>query len=216
MSESTENKGTENAEPAVPAVTEQVKKSTQPKIFLHVAADLTLVIGEEEQAVHVLKAAMQAASPVWKAMFRPEWSDSQKSTIDLHEDNSEAMLILLRIAHHRHQDLPKELTWMQLQELAVACDKCDTVHVVRHFLTSLGWLKHHESMFQNPGQPSGLFLLWTLGDVMKFTALAQDIVMNSELDESCKMVWNGNYVQADSYSKDLVGKLSTDAFRPGI
>ena len=203
MPGSTKRTATENAETEI---SKTAKKCAPPKISLHPAADLTLVIGEKQQSVKVLKSTMQTVSPVWRAMFRPEWSDSQKSTITLDEDDSNAMLILLRIAHQKHQDLPKSLTWHELQELAVACDKYDTVHVVRHVSTSLGWLKHHEKMFQYPGHASGLFFLLNFGDAQKFAAVAQDIVMNSVIDERGGLVWKGTQVNPDDHSEDLVGK----------
>ncbi|KAF2655965.1 hypothetical protein K491DRAFT_715812 [Lophiostoma macrostomum CBS 122681] len=166
MSASAGNITTGNAEPAVPTAPPKVKKSASPKVSLHEAADLTLIIGEEEQEVDVLKAAMQAASPVWRAMFKPEWAESKQERISFEEDDSKAMPIVLRIAHHKPESLPKNMPWDELLELAVICGKYDTIHIVRRHLSCIGWLQPYD----NPAffSVDWLFLAYTLGDYGKF------------------------------------------------
>lgn len=75
---------------------------------------------------------MCLASPVWRAMFDPRgpWvkqsssSSSGESIFNLPEDDPDALLILLRIAHLHFSDLPDALVvYEHLLQLAVLCDK---------------------------------------------------------------------------------------------
>ena len=78
--------------------------------------------------------AMCLASPVWRAMLDPQgpWakqssSSSPSSGLSSHamlEDDPDALLILLRIAHLRFSELPDVLNdYQHLLQLAVLCDK---------------------------------------------------------------------------------------------
>ena len=77
---------------------------------------------------------MCLASPVWRAMFDPQgpWakqsSSSGGSIYSLAEDDPDALLILLQIAHLQFSDLPDALVvYEHLLQLAVLCDKYEGV-----------------------------------------------------------------------------------------
>ena len=85
----------------------------------------------------VSSAVMRIASPVWRTMFDPQgpFMDTQRSfthgEMDLPEDDADALLCILRIAHLQFRKLPETLDYAELLNLAIICDKYDTVAVVR-------------------------------------------------------------------------------------
>ncbi len=85
----------------------------------------------------VSSAVMRIASPVWKTMFDPQghFMDSQRSfthgEMDFPEDNADALLCVLRIAHLQFRRIPETLDYAELLNLAIICDKYDTVAIVR-------------------------------------------------------------------------------------
>ncbi|KAF2005103.1 hypothetical protein P154DRAFT_571317 [Amniculicola lignicola CBS 123094] len=83
---------------------ERVVRST---ITLHDHGDVTLLIGtgEEQQPVFVSKGTMQLASPIWRAMFDGPWSENQADMIPFPDDDVDAMLLVLRIAHLRFHEI---------------------------------------------------------------------------------------------------------------
>ena len=59
-------------------------------------------------------------------MFDPQGHWAQQSSggiFNLPEDDPDALLILLRIAHLRFSDLPDALVYQHLLQLAILCDK---------------------------------------------------------------------------------------------
>ena len=83
--------------------------------------------------------AMCLASPVWKASLDTEgpWA-RQRSTdkgLQIFDDDPEALLILLNIAHLQFLRVPTSLSFDQLFHVAVICDKYDIAELV------LPWLK---------------------------------------------------------------------------
>ncbi|ORY13577.1 hypothetical protein BCR34DRAFT_561762 [Clohesyomyces aquaticus] len=153
-------------------------------IILHNAADLTLVLGKEKQEVEVAKSALRMVSSVWCAMFGSDWAEHKATSIDLPEDDPHAMLIVLRIAHYQHKELPKKLTMEELVNLAVVCDKYDTVHLVRHFLDQYNWTAPNKNCTLYSSYGESLFVSWTFGNLEDFQRVARDVLMNIEVDRN--------------------------------
>ena len=103
-------------------------------------SDLPIVT---QQTFLVSSAVMRIASPVWRTMFDPQghFMESQRSLIhgeiDFPEDDPDALLCVLRIAHLQFRKLPKTLDYAQLLNLAIICDKYDTVAIIRPVSSSL-------------------------------------------------------------------------------
>lgn len=155
----------------------------QQTIVLYDGGDVTLIVGKADgiqQPIQASKTAMSLASPVWKAMFSQAWAEHDAPEIPLPEDDIEAILLVLRIAHLRFEDLPKKehLTFSRLLDLAVICDKYDLVCLVEPFLDlnqwarpwlPIGTLKHC--------RPELLFIAWTFGHSESFNMLAKHFTM---------------------------------------
>jgi hypothetical protein len=161
----------------------------QRTIVLHDKGDAILLVGpgDSPQPILVSKTAMSMASPVWKAMFdRQRWTESSATEIPFPDDDVDAMLIVLRIAHLRFSDLPSEKPFKlrDLLQLAVLCDKYDVVKLVRPFLDLHHWTR---GLIPNVEtrincHPSWLFIAWTFGYKDTFVALAKHLVSTLALD----------------------------------
>lgn len=85
----------------------------------------------------VSSAVMRIASPVWRVMFDPQgpFMDTQRclthGEMDLAEDDADALLYVLRIAHLQFRRIPETLDFIDLLNVAIICDKYDTVSIVR-------------------------------------------------------------------------------------
>jgi hypothetical protein len=180
-------------------------KTCLPVITLHEAADLTLIIGPEKQTVKVLRSAMQTTSSSWRAMFKPEWTESTSSSIEFPEDDATAMLLVLHIAHHKYEDLPRSLEWKDLLQLVVVCDKYDLIHIVRHFMVSRKWLEPYRSSIFNPKYTGWLFVAYSLGEINTFKSLAEHIFLNSH-QKGAWLAINDRLIECIGY-KVVIGEL---------
>lgn len=97
----------------------------QPSTVLDPAGDVQL--STETQTFLVSSKVMCLASPVWRAMFDPQGPWAKRSStgpFSLPEDDPDALLTILRIAHLHFSDLPDALVvYQHLLQLAVLCDK---------------------------------------------------------------------------------------------
>jgi hypothetical protein len=123
--------------------------TTMPIIKLYEKGDATLIIGSNQQHILVSTSVLRRASPVWCIMFNDRWAESQATEIRLPDDDTDAMLTVLRIAHLNFSDVPQKssMSFHQLVQLAVVCDKYDLVGIVRPFLELHEWAKELPAWF---------------------------------------------------------------------
>ena len=113
---------------------EDTKEST---VHVDPSGNLTLIVGPEDnqKTFTVSSAAMCLASPVWRAMLDPKGhfleAHSSDRKVSFPDDNPEALLLLLNVIHLQFLKVPQTLPTEELYEVAVLCDKYDTVTVVR-------------------------------------------------------------------------------------
>ena len=122
---------------------EIAEDSTSTTIYLDSLGDLRLLVkdpGDEWRTLVVSSSAMCLASPVWRAMLNPksQFKEAETQEVEFPEDDLDALLIILRVAHLKFRDLPESVSFDGLVNLAVICDRYDTVGVVRKWLPE--WL----------------------------------------------------------------------------
>ena len=96
----------------------------KPSAVLDPSGDLRL--STDAQVFVVSSKVMCLASPVWRATFDPQrpWAKQPSGVYDMAEDDANALLIVLQIAHLQFSDLPDALVvYDHLLQLAVLCDK---------------------------------------------------------------------------------------------
>lgn len=102
-----------------------IMEDNSSTIFLDPSGDMRLITSTQEFVVS--SKVMCLASRVWRAMCDPQgpWAkQSSEGIFNLPEDDPDALLILLRIAHLQFSDLPDAIVvYEHLLQLAVLCDK---------------------------------------------------------------------------------------------
>jgi hypothetical protein len=189
-------------------------------VVLHDEGDAVLLIGREEspQAVRASKTAMSLASPVWKAMFeRRQWSESTATEIPFPDDDADAMLIVLRIAHLRFKEIPSKdgLSLEDLYQVAIICDKYDTVGVVRPFMDLHCWTENliPDTESRTKCDPSWSFIAWTFGYDYSFDALARHLALTVSLDaDDQPELEDKSDMNPDELPSDILGKTHPRSF----
>lgn len=174
--------------------------------------DLSFTITYEDGSGYrwlVSASAVCLASPVWAAMLKPTSSfrETETKEIELKEDDEpEAILILLRIAHLQHLQIPVTLSFEQLYEMAVVCDKYDTVTLVTPWLG--GWATEEMRGFANePDYERWLFIAYTFGFDDVFERAAKSLVSSSKTDRDGQCLNSDEMYLEGSYPPDIIGKV---------
>lgn len=99
--------------------------------------DVVLVV--EGTRLRVSSNVLGLASPVWKAMFRPDYAEGTSLSkgapcvILLPEDKADALSTLCNILHHRIRSIEKKPTAASLEQLAIITDKYDCVDALSFY-----------------------------------------------------------------------------------
>ncbi|KAH7355426.1 hypothetical protein BKA65DRAFT_535649 [Rhexocercosporidium sp. MPI-PUGE-AT-0058] len=100
--------------------------------------------------------------------------------LDFTGDNSEALLILLRIAHRDFEKVPPNLSYTELLNLAVLCDQYDCVKMTKPWIED--WLKGEATLSLWPGHENWLFIAWVFGRATVFEDLAIHLIRTIRID----------------------------------
>jgi hypothetical protein len=146
--------------------------------------------------------AMVLANPVWNKFLFSPWGISQVDNPDsmktigsgsekeiyFSNDNSEALLVLLNIAHLRFSKVPKtELGYQMLYDLAILCDQYDCVELVKSWVDK--WLLHAAQEIVIKGHEGWLFTVWVFGLEWEFEHLAMCLVESTiSSAEECRHI----------------------------
>ena len=95
--------------------------------------------------------------------------------VDFRDDDGEALLLLLRIAHHQYNDIPTTLAYKTLLNVAVLCDCYSYVELVEPWLSQ--WLSDEQKSSKEAEHENWLFIAWVFGRDKVFSDLAAKMVL---------------------------------------
>lgn len=141
---------------------------------------------------------VKPASKVFRRLFEGHFvearsfEEQERPYIQMYEDDADSMAIVLRVLHHDHESLPKELDREQIARLAIHSDKYDCVGVLRPWI--LSWIARMQPIDSNDSIGVGLQILATYivraaSEFAAATALAHRI-----LKPTFQQEWMGNDV----------------------
>ena len=154
-------------------------------IYIDQDGDLDLVVGlgTESRTFCVSSKVMRLASPVWRAMLSPEhgFQESSPATnvITLPEDDVLSVFVVLLASHMRFQEIPGSVTFKQLVNLCVVCDKYDCISGLQPWLP--GWLALYKESVAEPGWEEWSFVAWVVGDEAIFEQVTNNIILTSSI-----------------------------------
>lgn len=151
-------------------------------IVLHDTGDVVmLAIGKKKLFVNAARTVLIILSPVFKAMLTGNFREAgaTASEILLPDDDPDALLFLLRIAHLKFKDLPDTLLFQDLYQLSVTCDKYDVVGPVRPFWDRYGapFLSHIEEA----GYEEWLHIAWTFGVEDVYIKVMNKLIVETQI-----------------------------------
>lgn len=93
----------------------------------------------------------------------------------LEDDNPEALAVILFALHCQNKFVPVTISFQNLLDLAIICDKYDCAAAVS--LWTDIWTKDWKKMAQDAGYEQWLFIAWTFGVEDVFQSLSKKLIM---------------------------------------
>jgi hypothetical protein len=205
----------------------QVEEASSAPVLieLYQHGDLTLNVGEDlngepTHRFRVSRHTMCMASPVWRAMLTGQFIEATKNEIPFVDDDPEALLLVLRVAHLKVHEVSRSLTLPQLINVATICDKYDTVSICQPFvgewvqswlLDSLTQIGQTINRHLSAGCEGWLWVAWVFGYQKQFTELANLLRISIETDATGTCFTKRGLFQTKvliaNMPPDIVGKL---------
>ncbi|KAK1968286.1 hypothetical protein LY78DRAFT_440442 [Colletotrichum sublineola] len=174
-----------------PEATEPI---SSPTIYLDDNGDLRLCVGadvdENPQDFVVCSRALGRSSPVLKAMLFGGFAESRPCqaggewSVDLPEDSTQAMEIVLNIVHGHFHLIPDKLSLMRLYEVLTITEKYDMTVIIRPW--SRSWM---QAVKHQTDDAHLLCVAWELGDAEVFQTMFKKMTFESMIDLQGRLVF---------------------------
>lgn len=102
-------------------------------------------------------------------------ADTEPYRLVLTDDNPEALAVILLALHCQNKLVPVAISFQNLLDLAIICDKYDCSAAVSLWVDI--WTKDWRGSHQEAGYEQWLFIAWTFGIEDVFQSLSRKLVM---------------------------------------
>lgn len=193
---------------------EQTRISTSTTIDQR--GDVRLIL--DEGTLKVSRKALCLSSPVFLAMLGEDsrfWEASDKAVredgvrdVPLRDDDFGTMEILMRIIHLQNGAVPITVSFQQLGEIAMVCDK----YALRDCVVpwALLWSQPYLDSIEKDGFESWLFIPIVFQIEGAFTRITKHLILNTTVSSS-GILTKGNTIIGEGVPDDIVGKTSKQA-----
>lgn len=132
------------------------------------------------------------ASPVFRAMLGPSSNfkeacelraaavSAEPYVLSLGEDDPQALAVVLNALHLQGSKVPISISFQNLVDLAIICDKYDCAPGVT--LWADVWTEVWKKYALEPGFERWLFIAWTFGIDEIFMSLSRKLILDGEFD----------------------------------
>jgi hypothetical protein len=157
--------------------------------------DIILIVpaGANTMRLRVSSHVLRAASSVFCTMLGPDpepgrCCERRKCSIgypyehDLTEEYPHALTVVLLALHCRSKMVPADLTFRNLVELAIVCDKYDCQEGVLPWVET--WTAPWKPLMLTSGYEEWLFIAWVFGIKEGFEELSKKLILECYFDPS--------------------------------
>jgi hypothetical protein len=183
------------------------RESNAPKtIYFDDRGDKRLLV--DKTTLVVSSKTMSLISDPFKAMLSPDgaFSEAQPGNnepIPLPEDNLNALIILLWIAHLRFNKVPARLEFKELVAVAVLTDKYQATRMVSPWLS--GWVENLRNTVCKDGYEEWLWIAWEFGLADIFEDVADKLFWESRTNANGDCVTASGKILAENMPPEIIG-----------
>jgi hypothetical protein len=130
--------------------------------------------------------------------------------VTLRDDDYASMEILMRIIHHRNDEVPQKVSFQQLKDIAVVCDKYALRSCVLPW--SHLWSQPYVDHVEKDGFESWLFISTVFRNQSIFTRTTKHLILNAKLSKEGDLS-HGNVTDLSKRVSDsIIGEPGYDGY----
>ena len=171
-----------------------------------------LIMDLHEGALKVSRKVLSLSSPVFLAMLgnHSRFKEANQTvgpneiqTILFEDDNFEIMTIIAKIMHLQNGGIPKKMTFFQLYQVAVLCDKYDLRRCLGIWIDL--WAKPHFESSPKDGYEGLLFMSIVFEHRILFKRITRHLILNTRISTSGLITEDGFPIN-ERISPKVLGK----------
>lgn len=168
----------------------------------------------DDGSLKVSRKALSLSSPVFLAMLgaNSKFKEATDRTLDhsgvqvvsFEDDNFETMTIIARIIHLQSDKVPATITFKQLYQVAVMCDKYDLKRCLGPW-TNI-WATPYLDCYKRQGYEEWLFMSIVFQYDDLFKEVTRHLVINTEISEQGTLVTITGFDLSEGVSSTVLGE----------
>ena len=180
-------------------------------------ADGDLVISLKEGNLKVSRKVLSISSPVFRAMFGAECRFKESTdkeferdgiqAVSFEDDDFQAMAMIARIMHLQSDKVPDKLTFQQLYQVAILCDKYDLKRCLGYWPKM--WATPYWNSYGIEGYEGWLFMSTVFGYEGLFKEVTRHLILNSKVSTDDSLVTAKGIDVSERVSSTIIGKMLT-------
>lgn len=165
-------------------------------------------------SLKVCRKAISLSSPVFLAMLgvNSKFKEATDMTLDrdgvqivlFEDDKFETMTIIARIIHLQNDNVPVSMTFKQLYQVAVLCDKYDLKRCLGPW-TNI-WATPYLDCYARPGYEEWLFMSIVFRFDGLFKEVTRHLVINSAISEQGTLITTTGFDLSEGISSIILGE----------
>ena len=165
-------------------------------------------------SLKVSRKALSLSSPVFLAMLgaNSKFRETTDKTLDhdgvqlvsFEDDNFETMTVIARIIHLQSDNVPATMTFKQLYQVAVICDKYDLKRCLGPW-TNI-WATPYLDCYSRQGYEEWLFMSIVFRYDGLFKEVTRHLIINSEISEQGALATTTGFDLSEGISSTILGK----------
>ena len=183
-------------------------------------ADGDLTIRLKGGKLKVSRKVLSISSPVFHAMLGAECRFKESTdkeferdgtrTVSFEDDDFQTMAMIARIMHLQSDKVPDKLTFQQLYQVAILCDKYDLKRCLGYWPKS--WSTPYLDPYGTEGYEGWLFMSIVFGYDGLFKEVTRHLILNSKVSQDGSLVTTKGINFGDRVSSSITGKMLTPSF----
>ena len=182
-----------------------------------VDADGDLIMRLKGGKLKVSRKVLSISSPVFRAMLGAECPFKEATdkaierdgtqAVSFEDDDFQTMAIIVRIMHLQSDQVPEKLTFKQLYQVAILCDKYDLKRCLGYWPKI--WATPYLNSYAIEGFEGWLFMSIVFGYDGLFKEVTRHLILNSKVSGDNSLVTPKGIDLGERVSSTITGKMLT-------
>lgn len=184
-------------------------------IIIDADGDLTMRV--KGGKLKVSRKVLSISSPVFQAMLGAksqfkestdkEFERDGTQTVSFEDDNFQTMAMIARIMHLQNDQVPDKLTFKQLYQVAILCDKYDLKRCLGCWPKT--WADPYLNSYALEGYEGWLFMSTVFGYDGLFKEVTRHLILNTKVSPNNSLMTIKGIDVSERVSSTITGKMLT-------